>query len=139
VQGSAGLYLFDKELVRFQGERGPVEFCDLLSEARQIVHVKRGSRSSLLSHLFMQGCVAAEAFVDYRPLRVQIRERLPAIAHLIPEGDPVPSEYEIVYALLHEGQRTLPFFSKVALTTICRQLRRMHYRVGLAWVGTEAT
>jgi uncharacterized protein (TIGR04141 family) len=108
-----------------------------LSEARQLVHVKRRSRSSLLSHLFMQGFVAAEAFIDYRPLRMQIREKMPALEHLIPEDDPDPSEYEIVYALLHDGQDTLPFFSKVALTTIYKQLRRMHYRVALAWVGTQ--
>lgn len=137
VREAAGLHLFDKSLVRFQGERGPIEFCDLLSDARQLVHVKRRSRSSLLSHLFMQGYVAAEAFIDYRPLRKQVRESMPALDHLIPEDDPDPSQYEIVYALLHDGQDTLPFFSKVALTTIYKQLRRMHYRVGVAWVGTE--
>lgn len=131
-----GLHLFDKALVQFQGERGRIEFCDLVSDQCQLVHVKKRSRSSLLSHLFLQGLVAAEAFIDYAPLRQQIRENIEAIQHLIPEEPPNPAEYEIVFALLHEGNATFPFFSKVALASIYRQLRRMNYRVGLAWVGT---
>jgi uncharacterized protein (TIGR04141 family) len=132
------LYLFDRALVRFQGERGRVEFCDLLSEERQLIHVKRRSRSSLLSHLFMQGYVAAEAFIDHRSLREQIRQRIPAIRHLVPEDAPNPPDYEVVYALIHDGGETLPFFSKVALATIYKQLRRMQYRASLAWIETEA-
>jgi hypothetical protein len=43
-------------------------------------------------------------------------------------------------ALLHDGLDALPFFSKVALTSLRasnRQLRRMRYRISIAWVGTE--
>ena len=137
ARDSPELHLFDKSLIQFQGERGRVEFCDLLSEDRHIVHVKKRGRSSLLSHLFMQGYVAAEAFVDHQALREQIRDRIAAVRHLIPEGDPNPQEFEIVFALLHEGQMSLPFFSKVALASIYRQLRRMRFGAAIAWVGPE--
>jgi uncharacterized protein (TIGR04141 family) len=135
ADGSEELHLFDRSMVTFEGERGKVEFCDLLSNHRQIIHVKRRGRSSLLSHLFMQGYVAAEAFIDYKPLRSKIRNVFPHLQHLIPEENPTPSDYEIVYALLHEGQMHFPFFSKVALMSIFKQLRRMNYRVGITWVG----
>ncbi|RUV05201.1 hypothetical protein EOB36_00725 [Mesorhizobium sp. M6A.T.Cr.TU.017.01.1.1] len=129
------LHLYDKELISFEGERGRVEFCDLLSNTRQLIHVKRRSKSSALSHLFLQGHVSAEAFLDYPALRTQIREAAPELADLIPAARPDPAHYEIVYVFLHEGNATLPFFSKVALASVHRQLRRMSYRVAIAWVG----
>ncbi|MBN2752494.1 MAG: TIGR04141 family sporadically distributed protein [Rhodospirillaceae bacterium] len=131
----AGMYLYDKRLVNFEGERGRVEFCDILTDGRQLVHVKRRSKSQTLSHLFLQGQVSAEAFLDHPPLRAQIREAMPEIVELIPADRPNPADYEIVYALLHEGNPTLPFFSKVALMSISKQLRRMNYGVSLLWVG----
>jgi uncharacterized protein (TIGR04141 family) len=135
---AADIHLFDRSLVTFEGERGRVEFCDLLTEARQIVHVKKRTRSALLSHLFLQGFVSGEAFLDHQELRRQIRDRMPGISHLIPEAAPNSGEYEIVYALLHDGAATLPFFSKVALAGLHKQLRRMRYRVGIRWVPQEA-
>lgn len=138
VNARPGMYLYDKALVNFEGERGRVEFCDILTDQRHLVHVKRRNKSQTLSHLFLQGQVAAEAFLDHAPLRAQIREAMPAVAGLIPIERPNPADYEIVYALLHEGNPTLPFFSKVALMSIAKQLRRINYGVSLLWVGTEA-
>ncbi|TCU33498.1 DUF6119 family protein [Rhizobium azibense] len=132
------IFLYDKNLVRFEGERGRVEFCDLLTSNRDLIHVKRRSKSQTLSHLFMQGYVSAEAFLDYPALREQIRDAMPAVALLVPAERPDPAQYRIVYALLHEGNSTLPFFSKVAFASINRQLRRMNYRVGISWIGPVA-
>jgi uncharacterized protein (TIGR04141 family) len=125
-------------LINFEGERGRVEFCDLLTDSRQIVHVKKRGGSAILSHLFMQGFVSGEAFLDHAGLRDQVRAIAPDAAHLIPAGVPDAEDYEIVYALLHEGTPTLPFFSKVALAGVHKQLRRMRYRVGIRWVPGEA-
>lgn len=135
VNAQGGLYLYDKALINFEGERGRIEFCDILTADRQLVHVKRRSKSQTLSHLFLQGQVSAEAFLDHAPLRIQIRDAMPNVADLIPEQRPNPAEYEVVYALLHEGNPTLPFFSKVALMSVSRQLRRMSYGVSIHWVG----
>lgn len=135
IDGRDDLFLYDKNLVAFEGERGRVEFCDLLTANRDLVHVKRRSKSQTLSHLFMQGHVSAEAFLDYPALREQIRVAMPDVALLVPAERPDPAQYRVVYALLHEGNSTLPFFSKVALTSINKQLRRMNYRVALSWIG----
>lgn len=130
-----GIHLFDKNLIHFSGERGRIEFCDLLTDNRQIIHVKRRSQSSQLSHLFMQGFVSAEAFIDYEELRRQVRATHPGVAHLIPEDRPDAQQYELVYVILHEGQPVLPFFSKVALVGMAKQLARMRFAVRLNWVG----
>jgi uncharacterized protein (TIGR04141 family) len=136
---AAHVHLFDRSLINFEGERGRVEFCDLLTEARQIVHVKKRSGSPVLSHLFMQGFVSGEAFLDHQDLRRQIRDAMPEIRHLIPEAAPNSEDYEIVYALLHHGAAVLPFFSKVALAGMHKQLCRMRYRIGVRWIPQEPT
>lgn len=138
IDGRNDIFLYDKNLVAFEGERGRVEFCDLLTTNRDLVHVKRRSKSQTLIHLFLQGHVSAEAFLDYPALREQIREAMPAVALLVPAERPDPAQYQVIYALLHEGNATLPFFSKVALASINRQLRRMNYRVALSWIGPVA-
>jgi len=135
ANASENLFLYDKNLIVFEGERGRVEFCDLLTVGRDMIHVKRKNKSQTLSHLFMQGQVSAEAFLDYPALRLQIRNALPQVAAIIPEQRPNPTEYRVIYALLHEGNAALPFFSKVALANVCRQLERMNFRVAISWVG----
>jgi uncharacterized protein (TIGR04141 family) len=102
AQEMAGVHLFDRSLINFEGERGRVEFCDLLTASRQIVHVKKRSGSAILSHLFLQGFVSGEAFLDHAGLRDQVRTAAPEAAHLIPTGVPNAEDYEIVYALLQK-------------------------------------
>ncbi len=132
----ANLLHFDKDLVSFKGERGRVEFCDLLTTDRQLLHVKKRGYSSNLSHLFFQGYVSAEALLEDPNFRRQIRETLGEDQlHLVPETKPTPSDYEIVYALIHDGPQTVPFFSKVSLQATCRQLHRMGYKTSLKWIS----
>jgi uncharacterized protein (TIGR04141 family) len=48
---------------------GPIEFCDLYSAAKQIIHVQRYGASSTLSHLFSKGLVSGTLFArdaDFR-------------------------------------------------------------------------
>jgi uncharacterized protein (TIGR04141 family) len=130
----AGLHLFDRSLVYFEGERGPIEFCDLLTENREIIHVKRKGASSVLSHLFFQGFVSAEAFLEHREFRENIRLDRPEVSHLIPADALDLSEFQVIYALIAETGARLPFFSKVALTAIVRQLRHMRYGIALQWI-----
>jgi len=54
--------LMDKKTIQIGGGRGKIEFCDLFSASKELVHIKRYGASSVLSHLFSQGVVSAEAF-----------------------------------------------------------------------------
>ena len=42
----------------------------------QIIHVKKRSSSATLSHLFSQGSVSCDAFVQDRAMRVEVRRKL---------------------------------------------------------------
>jgi uncharacterized protein (TIGR04141 family) len=72
----AGLYGLDGCLAKPSGATSPVEFCDLLRHDRRLVHVKRRSRSSTLSHLFAQGMISAELFLGDASFRSDLINKL---------------------------------------------------------------
>lgn len=129
-----GLFLYDKDLVQFHGERGRIEFCDLLTSNAHIIHVKKRTSSSTLSHVFQQAFASAEAFIDYPELRTQMRNSHPEVHELIPVDRPDTSQYKVTIALMDEGKQYLPFLSKVGLAGLARTLRRMGYQVRFAWI-----
>jgi uncharacterized protein (TIGR04141 family) len=94
--------------------------------------VKRYSGSQQLSHLFSQGVVAGELFVQDASFRQKLNDKLPAahkLANVITR--PNPSEYEIVFAIISKSKNPLdiPFFSKVSLRNARRRLEGYGYRV----------
>jgi uncharacterized protein (TIGR04141 family) len=54
-----GAILLDKRTVS-RSQATAIEICDVVTKTKQLVHVKRGTSSSSLSHLFAQGVVSAE-------------------------------------------------------------------------------
>ncbi len=50
----------DKKNIPYGGGYSRIEFCDLFSKSKQMIHVKRYGGSSVLSHLFNQGLVSGE-------------------------------------------------------------------------------
>jgi uncharacterized protein (TIGR04141 family) len=138
---SSDITLLDRELVAPDGAVTRIEFCDLLSTDGSIVHVKRKSRSSTLSHLFAQGHVSAEALVD-GALRDQVRaaiqksvggEDAAAWLGLVPPGDSTldRDKLTITYAVIANssarGVGWLPFFSRLTLMQTVRDLNRLGF------------
>jgi uncharacterized protein (TIGR04141 family) len=123
--------LMDRKQIRHGGGSSSIEFCDLFSKDRKIIHVKNYSGSSVLSHLFHQGTVSAVMTAGDLSFRKKVNALLPA-THRIPEdGIFKTSDYEVVYAI---GTREpigfeLPFFSKVSLRNSVQQLRVSGYKV----------
>lgn len=149
----ADLALLDAELVSADGANTKIEFCDLLSKDGSLVHVKRKSRSSTLSHLFAQGHVSAEAMVD-GVLRDQVRA---AITKAVGESkdaawlDVVPpstdeiarDKLKVTYAVIAnskaKGIEWLPFFSRLTLMQTLRDLSRLGFhKVALVRIPVEA-
>ncbi len=127
--------LMDRKFVQLKS-RGftKVEFCDLASTAKHLVHVKRYSGSSELSHLFAQGIVPAELFLNVQEFREAVNGYLAASHKLAnPKAQINPSEYEVVYAIISksENELKLPFFSKVMLRHARRVLETMKFKVSL--------
>ena len=133
--------LMDQQLFTPTGGGSQIEFCDLLSAVRELVHVKKRSGSATLSHLFAQGSVAADLFLQDHGLRSAVRQSLTVAgktghAALIPTDRPVPSDFEVVYAVLVKPGRgawppSLPFFSAVNLMHHASRVQNLGFRVSI--------
>jgi uncharacterized protein (TIGR04141 family) len=122
-----GFTLLDKRLLRTRQHPYGIEGCDLLGPDNELIHVKRASGSSPLSHLFYQGEVAVDALRHERDARS-------AFARMVRAADPrraFPSSFKprkVVFAIaLTSGKpltaKTLFTFSQVALYRVVRRLR----------------
>jgi uncharacterized protein (TIGR04141 family) len=139
---SAGiLALMDSKLVGSASLPNRIEFCDLYSAARHVVHLKRYSSSSALSHLFAQGVVSAKLFLNEIDFRRELNGILPQSHRLAdPDPRPVPSDYEVVFGIISKSKKKLilPFFSRVNLKNAHSSLRGMGFRVSLCKVPSDA-
>lgn len=135
--------LLDLQRFRPTGAATDIEFCDLFSSQRQLIHVKKRTSSATLSHLFSQGSVAAELFLQDQGLRDLVRDRLVELdkvnhAALVPNARPIAADYEIVYAIMAReganGWPPLPFFSAVNLMHHASRIQTLGYRVSLQYV-----
>jgi uncharacterized protein (TIGR04141 family) len=124
--------LMDRKTVSIGGGKSQVEFCDLYSRHRDIIHVKKYGGSAPLSHLFNQAIVSGDCFLHERPFREAVNDLLPQgfkLPH--PARDPSPAEYTVCVAIMSRaaGALELPFFSKVSLKHAVRSLQRMGFTV----------
>ncbi len=140
-----GFVLMDKIPIRSEGAATNIEFCDLFSKDKRIVHVKRKTRSATLSHLFAQGAVSAELFSGDSTFRNSLRSKLkdlkPDLRHLVPADRPETWKYQIVYAIITKGNKkwpdSLPFFSQLYLRQNVQRLINLGYDVLLARIRLE--
>lgn len=138
------LALLDQELVKPTDATTEIEVCDLLSTSRQFFHVKRKTRSATLSHLFSQGAVAAQAFLQDEKTRTDLaailaKNKKNAFVPLVPKDRPTPSHYEIAYAVISKPKKgkptPLPFFSQLNLMQHSKLLRGLGFTVTLQRVN----
>jgi uncharacterized protein (TIGR04141 family) len=133
--------LMDRNLVRYPDRRNPIEFCDLYSSHKEIIHVKHYGGSSTLSHLFAQGVTSGTLFAHDAGFRRAVNEKLPTTHRLSRPQQPLaPKAYAVVYAIISGSQRalTIPFFSKVTLHGAAKTLRGVGYTVQLTKIWIDA-
>lgn len=132
--------LMDKKLLKIGGPYDKLEFCDLIKNGNEFIHVKLYRSSSTLSHLFAQGYVAAEAFVKDVEFREKLNPKLPKRTRL-PDPKPRPDskDYKVVYAIATKKQipEELPFFSKVTLKNALKTLNALGYNVELSQIDVN--
>jgi uncharacterized protein (TIGR04141 family) len=124
--------LMDKKIIAIGGGRSSVEFCDLFTKDKKLIHVKKYGASSVLSHLFQQGVVSGELFISNNSFRSEVNSRLGDDYKLADvEGRPNPIEYEICYAVMSDvpGDLHIPFFSKVVMKNAVKRLQAYGYKV----------
>lgn len=130
--------LMDAKNIVLPSEPGAVEFCDLYSSTRQIIHVKRYGHAPVLSHLFHQGVVSGDLFRGESRFRTEVESRLQgAFKFPDPLAPPRQDEYEVIFAIISRKPRPLrlPIFGRVALRAAARQLQGYGYRVARATIG----
>jgi uncharacterized protein (TIGR04141 family) len=122
----------DQKTIVHGGGHSKIEFCDIFTSDKKLIHVKKYGGSSVLSHLFMQGTVSGELLVSDAEFRVKLNRELPRGHKLAePRRRPNPSDYEVVYAIISTSLNPLniPFFSKVSLRSARRRLMSYGYQV----------
>jgi uncharacterized protein (TIGR04141 family) len=122
--------LMDRGNVRHGGGRSQIEFCDLYTLDKRLIHVKRYGGSSVLSHLFSQGLASADLLLMDGEFREKVNEKLPQ-THQLPETKPNSSDYEVIYAIISKDLKELkdlPLFSKITLKNSYRSLSSMGFR-----------
>jgi uncharacterized protein (TIGR04141 family) len=139
---SDGLYaLMDSRLIGSSSLPNRIEFCDLYSSSQQIVHLKRYSSSSALSHLFAQGVVSAKLFLNEVDFRRELNDVLPASHRLVdPVSKPSADGFEVVFGIISKSKKklVLPFFSRVNLKNAHSNLTGMSFKVSVCKIPSAA-
>lgn len=131
--------LMDCKLIVHGGKHSRIEFCDLYSRTRVMVHVKRYGGSSVLSHLFGQGVNSAELFNLDPDFRERVNKILPPSHRLKKPTEQIhPGNYEVAYGIISKSKRdlVLPFFSRLNLRNASRRLRGLGYNVSISKIST---
>lgn len=127
-----GSCCMDAKNISYGGGHSKIEFCDVLTKDKKLIHVKRYSGSAQLSHLFAQGVVSGELMLQDAGFRAKVNEKLPK-EHKFPNvvHRPEPQNYEIIFAIISESKSALeiPFFSKVTFRNTKRRLQAYGYTV----------
>ncbi len=130
----AGSCCMDQKFIYHGGGRSKIEFCDVYTGDKKLVHVKKYGQSAVLSHLFFQGVVSGELFAGDPYFRAKLNDLLPAPNKLAdPNVRPNIPDFEVVYGIISsvDGPLDIPFFSKVSLRTARRRLANLGYKVSL--------
>lgn len=127
--------------IPFGGGRGnKIEVCDILTQNKELIHIKKSGGSSLLSHLFNQAAVSGEALLDAE-FRAKYNRRLQeeGFASYI-DNDFRSNNYTVVLGIISKGNEQrpqIPFFSKVAIRYATKTLSNLGYNVAIRNIHSE--
>lgn len=131
----SALAAMDGKMIAYGGGASKIEFCDLLTTKRDLVHIKRYGQSAALSHLFAQGLTSGELLQIDPAFREALNQILPEGYRLPdPAKRPPQGEYRVVFAIVSDrpGTLVLPFFSRLNLKHAARRLEGYGFRVAKA-------
>jgi len=129
--------LMDRILIPCDSARDKIELCDLFTESGQFIHIKPKRSSSTLSHLFAQGRVSAESFLQDKKFRGEVRQLITKeksdLVRYFPDTKPNPSDYEVVFAFIDNSDKklpeSLPFFTKLNFMQTTKALSLLGFKV----------
>ena len=136
--------LMDQRMVSVEDGPKKIEACDIFTADKQLIHIKNKGQSSQLSHLFSQGKVSAQCFVDDEEFRRQVleisKEKFSADVFNF-QAKPNSKEFEVIYGIIDKKigtlNNSLPFFSLVNLMLTAIELERMHFKYSVILIQRE--
>lgn len=145
----ADLLKLDRTKINPTGVRyANLEPCDFFSDTKQFIHLKDGSSSGPISHLWSQGVVSAEAFVSDPEFRKKLRAKVRSLGGgfetYLPKNSErvVRDQYTIIYGIMRkpfaDGTLGLPFFSKVSLQAALERIAQFGIPVAIELIEKPA-
>ncbi|RJQ38128.1 MAG: hypothetical protein C4550_07065 [Nitrospiraceae bacterium] len=134
----------DRNRIFHSGGHGQVEFCDLFSTDKEIIHIKKYGQSSVFSHLFSQGFVSGQLLQLDAEFRRKVVEKLknPFNSLIKVDSRPDVKEFSVVFGIISDSEDNdlhLPFFSRVNLNNAAKKLKGFGYRVELLKICVDQT
>lgn len=130
----------DQKFIHHGGGKSKVEFCDLIKDASDFIHVKYYSGSQSMSHLFSQGFVGSELFISDSEFRGKLNEKLPDHIKLADHTKrPDARDYKLVFAIATNKNipEDLPLFSKINLKNFHKSISNFGYEVRICKISVD--
>ncbi len=123
-----GAILMDSACISHGGGYGRVEVCDVMTDS-EYIHTKIYGGSSVLSHLFNQGYVSAVLLKSDKEFLSKVEKKFASKI-----GN--PTARKVLFAIITEkvDKFDIPFFSKITLCHIARDLEAYGYEVKISLI-----
>lgn len=123
--------------------RSKIEPCDLLeieinNKELKFYHLKRSTRSSTLSHCFNQGVNSLEILRKYSESATNLIDLVQKKGGELTEKE-LSYKYHVIYGLItskkpEQKAENLPVFSRISLSRIITEIRKMNAEVSLMFI-----
>lgn len=123
---------YDCKTVTYGSSHSKIEVCDVQTKEGDLIHVKMYTGSAALSHLFNQGYVSGELIHNDHNFIVKAHEKTGGDFSKTPSN----RNRKIIFAIITSkpDKFDMPFFSKVTLRSVKRQLNGLGYDVEIQLV-----
>lgn len=127
------LILMDRNFIKPQNASSKIEFSDLIKkDDHRIIHVKKYSSSSVMSHLFSQALISSEVLLEYDETVEEVNKYISSRHNYTFEFNPDDFPRKIITLAVmqkKEGDLHLPFFSKINFRKNCKNIENMGYKI----------
>ena len=134
--------VLDAQNFAYGGGHSKIELCDLLSQSKELIHIKPYTGSSTLSHLFNQAAVAAELVLSDAQFLDLANEKINELSGDRSFEITDRRAIKIVFGIINKSRAELPpvpFFSKVSLRYTKSRLQAFGFDVSIKTIRDVRT
>ncbi len=136
----ANAVCLDAKNIQHGGKHSKIEFCDIFDrDNKNIIHIKKYSGSSVLSHLFSQGYVSAQLLRNDHNFKEKVESKILEVSNSNYEFGEIEG-YNVVFGIIAKPDKTdIPLFSKVNLNSVFTRIQSMKgYTASIAFIPNQA-